>query len=163
MWSAALVVSCSLLAHSITLPLEPVDSPSFEESEELQALEQSAGLDLFDKVLLTQIRYELLVDVGTPPQRFSLMVDTTFPYVAVVDSECEFCVASDTFSKGKSSTFHASEEIATVTNITGLLGSDIVRLHEVDAVVVAEQAMLVVQHDSKEMFNKGVGVLVPAR
>ena len=166
MWLLALLVLVCPSIPALTLPLTQVVSSSDELEEDrpdLLALEQTIEMDLYDKVTHIQVRYEVGVTIGTPPQKFSLMIDTTFPYIAVVDSACSYCVTSDTFHKDSSQTYSEEDGLTTVAGISGILGNDTVAVYDDTTLKVPNQTILVVQHDSKEMFNKGVGAMVAAR
>lgn len=111
----------------------------------------STELELRDKV-----RYELPVLLGSPPQAFSLAIDTTVSCIAVIDAACLECEKGPKFSRNDSNTYQLVSSGAYL-NVTGARGKDAVLIA---GLTVPDQDIVSVLGNAGGALHSPVGVLV---
>ena len=157
MWATAASIACISLV--LTTGLSPVPlkaARSTATTAEMRAAEYQVDLAMNDP---PPTRYEIAIEVGTPAQSFTAIIDSTTPYTTLVSSSCADCVAPDLFTTGDSSTFKKETNLK-IGNLTGVLGRDTVTLDADESITVTNQAVFVLSKDNSRVFDGQGGALV---
>lgn len=109
-----------------------------------------------DLQLREKIRYEVSVLIGSPPQEFTLAVDTTLPDIILLDTECSDCKNAPKFDRNESLTYQ-SEETGRFFNVPGIRGKDVVSVGEL---TVSDQDLITLTSDPGSLMHSPIGVLV---
>ena len=95
-----------------------------------QAAAVSFSLQNYKNVPLTQAYYTVNLQLGTPPQPFTLLLDTLHPYMQVDSLDCSDCDTSTRFHSSQSATYRTIKELKTrrwegeIGQDTALLGTE---------------------------------------
>jgi hypothetical protein len=109
----------------------------------LQAYSQAAAVSFalqnYKNVPLTQAYYTAQLQLGTPPQPFTLLVDTLHPYIQVDSLDCPDCDTSTRFDSSQSATYRTIKELKT-RRWEGEIGQDRALLGTEETLSVDQQA-----------------------
>jgi len=119
-------------------------------------------LENHQNVLFTQDAYSVQLHLGSPPQHFTLLVDTLHSYLQVDAVQCADCESTSRFHSSQSATYRTLKELRT-RRWEGELGQDWAAFGKKGTLKVQSQAFFLNKRHS-EMHNRGAdGVFVSSR
>lgn len=124
-----------------------------------QAAATSFTLQNYNNVPHTQAYYTVKLQLGTPPQPFTLLIDTYHPYMQVDSFDCTDCDTSTRFHSSQSATYRTIKELKT-RRWEGEIGQDRAYLGTEERISVSNQAFLLNKRHSEAHKPGTNGVFV---